>query len=132
LNPFGQIQALGEVLTFFQRWILYHVFREKSNKNHFILEKELPFSYNFIIIMKGWFLMNKARIDLAELRKAAYGYQRDIARKMDISPQAVSERLNGHRKMTLDDLNTICEVVKRPASDFILFENDTVEIKKAA
>lgn len=77
--------------------------------------------------------IEKARFDLEELRRAAYGYQKRIAKKMDISPQAVSERLNGHRKLTLDDLNIICEVVKRPASDFIVFYKESADqIKKAA
>ncbi len=75
--------------------------------------------------------MVKARFDLGELKKAAYGYQRDIARHMKISTQAVSERLNGHRKLTLEDLNKVCEIVRRSASDFIIFYEEA-EKEKAA
>jgi len=81
---------------------------------------------------EGVLLMIKAYLNLAELKKAAYGYQKDIACRMDLSVQAVSERLNGHRKMTLEDLNAICDVVRRPASDFIVFSEEEAGTKKAA
>ena len=75
--------------------------------------------------------MRRIRIDYKELRKAAYGYQPDIAARLEISTNSVISKINQRTKMTLDDLNAICEVVKRDPMDFLVIEEEK-GTKKAA
>jgi len=72
--------------------------------------------------------MEKVKLDLKKLRQAAYGYQTAIMEKLDRTQAAVSAKMNGRSKMTLEDLNKVCEVIGRKPSEFIVFE----ETKKAA
>jgi len=72
--------------------------------------------------------MRHVRYNLKELKKAAYGYQSEIAEKLGISKQSTSMKINGHRPLSFDELNAICEVVRRDPADFITFD----ETKKAA
>lgn len=66
--------------------------------------------------------MRTVQIDYTELRKAAYGYQKDIAARLNRSPTSISAKVNGRTRLTLDDLNAICEIVRRDPADFIVFQ----------
>ena len=66
--------------------------------------------------------MEQVRINYQELQKAVKGYHSEVADALEVSTVSVWARLAEKVKLTLDDLNVICRVIRRKPSDFIVFE----------
>ncbi len=67
--------------------------------------------------------MPKLEINLKLLRKETRGYRREVEKKLGIVESTLIRKLGGTRPLSLDELNKICEVIRRNPSDYISQED---------
>ena len=63
--------------------------------------------------MKGFFL------DRQKLRGAAWGRRPKLAQALGINPVSVSRKLNGHQRLTLEEINIIAKAIELDVTDFV-------------
>ena len=68
--------------------------------------------------------MQKVIVDLEKLKGALSKKHAEIAKTVGWQLNTLSRKLNGHRSLTLDDLNEICRAAKREPREFIAFVED--------
>lgn len=69
--------------------------------------------------------MQQLRVDYHALRKLAWGKSGAIQDALGVGSEAVTRRLGGEMRMTLDDLNIICSVVGCEPAEMIIVEKET-------
>jgi transcriptional regulator with XRE-family HTH domain len=76
--------------------------------------------------------MRMAKIDIEKLKGSLAKRQGQIAEAAGWRLNTLSRKLNGHLRLSLDDLNKICRATRREPAEFIIFMEDEAEIREVA